>query len=290
MVVERLPEIPVGAVRSNVAELTSQTIRESASVVDLDKVVDLLGNRSRRSRDGRKVMETVYAGALAFVTQYIEERHNKTIPERIRNQNESVKNQLIAAYRKRKLAAYQKNSHLSPNVDLLQMTLFATYLRQKQTFNICANVPDADRALRARVCATQIVALMAVLRLYIPGGLEFVDRFSTHDFFTIGLEVCRRGLSVRDLADRYDMVLMSQDPLVVLLAEGKSDAAVFWKNKTLKRNTRVKQTMQEAPDAIVMLFQDAVWKHEIDPEQLRIDEISRSVNHIPSEAFEHYKL
>ena len=290
LILEEKPEIPVGAVREKTVELTTEQVRGNAVNVDLSKVLDRLGNRSKRTRECRHVMEFIHAASLAFVTQYVEERHNKTIPDRIEAQNRNVHGALKNVYEKRKIAAAQRNSRVSPNIDCLQLFLMAMYLRQKQTSTMRAQIPQATRTERAQICAIQIVALMAVMRLYVPGGREFVDKFSTHDFFTIGLEVCRRGLAIRDITDRYDVVLLSRDPLIVSLAEGRSDAAKFLHDKTTRNSVRIKHTAEEAPSAISRLFQDAVWTHHINPEQLRIDEISMSLQHIPAEAFEEYKL
>jgi hypothetical protein len=129
---------------------------------------------------------------------------------------------------------------------------------------------------------------MAVLRLYVPGGRALVDRFPSHDFFVIGLELCRSGLSVRDPGNTYDIVLLTQDPMIILFADGKSDAALFWQDK--RKTGRLKQTMQEAPHTVARLFQDAVSKHHVNPEQLRIDELCVSMEHIPAQAFESYKM
>lgn len=119
------------------------------------------------------------------------------------------------------------------------------------------------------------LGLWGVLRKEVPGGTLVTKRSLFNEFVVASMELYREGITVRDRMNRYDIVLLAVDPILSVI--GVSEEAKFLvhgKHSTRKNfSKRVAKLRKE----IKTLFQEAITRHSVIPELLRIDEASREI-------------
>jgi hypothetical protein len=133
----------------------------------------------------------------------------------------------------------------------------------------------------SRNIATRMIALMGIVRTYIPGGKTFVDAMTLKTFFIIALEMCRQGIQVEH------NTLLSADPILLLVAIGDNDMSKYWQEYVDKKNIR--KNIPQLISKMTSLFTKAVRVDQVNPEYLRIDEMSISILYVPCDLFEGYR-
>lgn len=270
-VVERRPSLPPGVVFQKTSDFKSEYIRHAPLQVDMENLHRHVA-RGIKKKSGHVVRSELFSACLVFVTQYLTKRIKETNAKRIKNNDKEIHRHADA------FANMKRRTRKIKTLDLVQ---HVAVLRQKQPYVVKLNISSDNIRVHSSSLATRILAIMGLLRHKVPGGSRFIDTMSLKHFFLVGLEMCRQGLNVAS------MDLLSVDPVLVLVANGVDDISQFWKENVDRKHIR--KTILKAPLTIKTLFSEAVFKHRINPEKLRIDELAISINNIPTDFFEGYK-
>lgn len=270
-VVERKAPLPAGVVFQKTSDFKSEYIRHAplqVSMADLHRHVA----HGITKKSGHVIRSELFSACLVFVTQYLTKRISETNIQRPKERDDEVHRMVDALANARRR---------TPKIKTLELVHYVAVLRSKQPYDIIINIPPDDIRKHSSSLSTRIVALMGTLRSKIPEGRRFVDSMSLKDFFLVGLDMCRQGLFIEK------MNLLSVDPILILVADGPDDISQFWKESVDRK--RIRKSILKAPLTVKTLFSDAVTRHRVNPENLRIDELATSIQNIPSDFFEGYR-
>jgi hypothetical protein len=172
----------------------------------------------------------------------------------------------------------------SPNgrPDIIKLLHSAAEARQKYVTPVSVSMSAATQRSMASVFATHIIVLFAVLRAYVPGGHALTDGMPFIEFLQTTLPFLQHGLTIHDATREYAITIIEQRSLLVLLAGQQAESSVS-RQSLMRRRANCRAQIQD-------LMQVAVDKHGVNPEQLRLVHIARSVLDAPSAGFKKYRL
>ena len=119
------------------------------------------------------------------------------------------------------------------------------------------------------------LGLWGVLRKEVPGGKLVAKRSLFNEFVVASMELYREGIIVRDRMNRYDIVLLAVDPILSVI--GVSEEAKFLVHGKHSTQKNFSKRASKLRKEIRTLFQEAISRHSVIPELLRIDEASREI-------------
>jgi len=259
--------LPAGCVFHETSDFKTEYIRPVADRVDLGRYyAHMLGGI--RAKGAAQMREQVFNALLAFATQYIVERAGTTTRARSDSSEQAVR-AAIDAYCARKAR---------PSV--LALVQIAAAIRSSHPLTVTLTMSAAQGRKHAWTVATRIVALMGIVRQIVPGGKDFIDNMSLKSFFLLGIEMCRQGIIV------HHTTLLTPDPILMLISRGDSDAASFWKEHVDAR--QIPKNLNKLPSQLRALIDRAVTVHRVNPERLRMDEITDHL-HVSVDGFDGYR-
>lgn len=171
---------------------------------------DLAGQRLGRP-------EATYHGHLAHAIVYISSllSGDQFTKGRTAHRDQSKLETLLRRY---------MTHHAMP--DLIEMYQIAIKFGQTCKRDVTVRLSFGLIMELSRIYARTAVVAYGLIRQHVPGGKEITGSFKA--FVLATLDMCQRGLTVRDQRDRYDIVLIPQDDFLSLspiLPESKRKAA-----------------------------------------------------------------
>ena len=120
-----------------------------------------------------------------------------------------------------------------------------------------------------------VLGLWGVLRKEVPDGTLVTKRSLFNEFVVASMELYREGVIVRDRTDRYDIVLLAVDPILSVI--GVSEEAKFLVHGKESTQKNFSKRVSKLRKEIKTLLQEAITRHSVIPELLRIDEASKEI-------------
>ena len=114
------------------------------------------------------------------------------------------------------------------------------------------------------------LAMWGLLRTIVPGGQDITKKSLFNEFVAASLEIYRNGITLREPRNRYDIVLLPQDPVLSVVGISDDALKMLLGKKTGHKN--FKKRVSKLQKEIVRLLQEAVTTHLISPELLRLTE------------------
>lgn len=166
------------------------------------------------------------------------------------------------------------------HIDILQLLLLSVQHRKKYTSTMRISIDSNKSKELSKHYADIVISLWGILRLRVPGGEQMTKRGAFKDFIVASLELYKTGIVVRDRSDRYDVQLLSPDPIlsIVGISEHAKEIALA-KRVSNKNIARLRK-------GILTLLQGAISTHSVSPECLRICEIAELNSQLPDSAFD----